>query len=55
MYDVILDGSDLNVVDIALKIARILDFENLEGKERGSKMKEIKMMLPEEFGSYMFG
>lgn len=52
IYEAILDGSDLNVINTALEIGRMLDFENLEGKERGSKMKEIRLMLQKEFGSY---
>jgi len=52
MYEAILDGRDLSVIGNALKIAKMLEFENLEGKERGGKIKEMKQMLPEEFGSY---
>ena len=51
MYDVILDGNDWSVIDTALEIERMLELENLEGKERGFKMKEIRLMLPTEFGS----
>jgi hypothetical protein len=52
MYEAILDGSDFSVIDTALEIAKMLEFENLEGKERGAKIKEIRLMLPKEFGSY---
>ncbi len=52
MYEAILDESDLSVIATSLKIAKMLEFENLEGKERGSKINEIRKMLPEEFGSY---
>jgi predicted nucleotidyltransferase component of viral defense system len=52
MYEIILGGNDLSVVYKALEIERILQFDGLEGKERGSRIKEIKQMLPEKFGSY---
>lgn len=52
MYEAILDGSDLSLIGTALKIEKMLEFENLEGKERGAKINEMKQMLPEEFGSY---
>ncbi|MHB8128279.1 MAG: nucleotidyl transferase AbiEii/AbiGii toxin family protein, partial [Mobilitalea sp.] len=52
MYEVILDGSDCNVVNTALEIQKLLQFESLEGVERGAKMKEARKMLPDEFGSY---
>jgi len=52
IYEAILDGSELSLIGNVLKIEKILEFENLEGKERGAKINEIKKMIPEEFGSY---
>lgn len=52
MYEAIIDGSDLSVIGTTLKIAKMLEFENLEGKERGTRIKEMKLMIPEEFGPY---
>jgi predicted nucleotidyltransferase component of viral defense system len=52
MYEVILEGNDWSVVDTAIEIDRILQFDGLEGKERGAKIKTIRQILPEKFGSY---
>jgi len=52
MYEAILDGSNMSVIVTALKIVKMLEFEYLSGKERGTKINEMKKMLPEEFGSY---
>jgi len=52
MYDIILEGDDWSIINNALEVQKLLQFEDLEGKERGTKIKEVKTMLPEEFGSY---
>lgn len=52
MYEIILEGNDWKVVNTSFEIEKILSFDNLEGKERGFKMKEIRLMLSTEFASY---
>jgi len=52
MYEVIFEGTDWSVVQKALEIDKLLRFENLEGKERGAKIKEVMQMFLKEFGSY---
>lgn len=48
----LLHGNDLSAIGTALMIAKMLEFENLEGKERGSKIKEMKQVIPQEYASY---
>ncbi|MBB2184653.1 nucleotidyl transferase AbiEii/AbiGii toxin family protein [Lachnospiraceae bacterium MD1] len=52
MYEIILDENDWNIVDTAIEIERLLQFDGLEGKERGAKIKAIKQTIQERFGSY---
>ena len=52
IYEAIIDGSDLSAIGTSLKIAKMLEFENLEGKKRGSKIKEMKQVITEEFASF---
>ena len=52
MYETILDGIDLSIIRAVLETAKMLKFENLEGKERGLKIKEMKQILLEKAVSY---
>ena len=52
MYETILEEESWGVVKTALHIEKILDLDGYTGKEKGQKVKEIRTMLIDEFGSY---
>lgn len=52
MYEVIMEGSDWNIINEVMVIVGMLRLDNLSGIHRGQKMKELREMLVKEFGSY---
>ena len=52
MYEAILEGKNWNLVKKALAIEELLELNQYEGKVKGSKTKEIRQMLIQEFASY---
>lgn len=52
MYELILQGSDWESVDKALRIENILLLEEYSGKEKGQMIRAIRKLLIKEFASY---
>ena len=52
MYEAILEGENWDLVKKALAIEELLELNRYEGKVKGSKTKEIRQMLIQEFESY---
>ena len=52
MYEAILEGKNWDLVKKALAIEELLELNQYEGKVKGSKTKEIRQMLIQEFESY---
>ena len=52
MYEAILEGKNWDLVKKALAIEELLELNQYEGKVKGSKTKEIRQMLIQEFASY---
>ncbi|MGN0154855.1 MAG: nucleotidyl transferase AbiEii/AbiGii toxin family protein [Lachnospiraceae bacterium] len=52
MYEAILEGKNWDLVKKALAIEELLELNQYEGKAKGSKTKEIRQMLIQEFASY---
>ncbi len=52
MYEAILEGENWDLVKKALAIEKMLELNQYDGKEKGNKIKEIRQMLVQEFGSY---
>lgn len=52
MYETMLNDNSWNVVKKALSIEKFLELKQYEGREKGTKTKEIREMLIREFGSY---
>ena len=52
MYETMLNDDNWDTVRKALAIESMLELKQYEGREKGSKTKEIREMLIREFGSY---
>lgn len=52
MYEAMLNDDNWDTVRKALAIENMLELKQYEGREKGSKTKEIREMLIREFGSY---
>lgn len=52
MYEVMLEEDNWDSVKKALTIEKMLELSQYEGKEKGTKVREIREMLIQEFASY---
>ena len=52
MYEAILEGENWDSVKKALAIEELLELKQYDGREKGTKIKEIRQMLVREFASY---
>ena len=52
MYETMLIDDNWYIVKEALSIEKVLELNQYEGKEKGTKAREIREMLIREFGSY---
>lgn len=52
MYEAILEGENWDSVKKALAIEELLELKQYDGREKGTKIKEIRQMLVQEFASY---
>jgi hypothetical protein len=52
MYEALLEADDWDSVKKALSIEKMLDLDQHKGKEKGTKVREIREMLIREFASY---
>ena len=51
MYELLVRGEDWSKLNDLLATERMLDYSNLEGIEKGRKIREAREMLIETFGS----
>jgi hypothetical protein len=52
MYEALLEADNWDSVKKALSIEKMLDLDQYNGKEKGTKVREIREMLIREFASY---
>ncbi len=52
MYEAMLEADNWDIVKKALSIERMLELNQYDGKEKGTKVREIREMLIHEFASY---